>query len=77
MKDECMYFKFHEGFEPVIIGDVNFNFKHMGLLSDTVFCRIAFNTSFIPRNNTLIFNRENVSPDSVKKDNRFSDKFLV
>ena len=46
-KDYAMHFQFGEGEEPILMGDVHFNFKHQGVMYDTSFCRISFNTSFI------------------------------
>ena len=40
------------------------------------FCRISFNTSFLV-NNGLVVTKQSVSPDSVKKDNRFAENFLI
>jgi hypothetical protein len=29
------------------MGDVHFAFKHNGMMADSLFCRVAFNTAFI------------------------------
>lgn len=47
------------------------------MLGDSIICRLSFNTAFIPASNTLTFYKNTVSPDSVKKDNRFSDEFQI
>lgn len=44
---------------------------------DTTFCRISFNTSFISASNNLVVTKANISPDSVSRDPRFSDEFLI
>ena len=76
--EEAMLIDFsHYSQEPVLHGDVQFVFKHRGVLSDSLICRVAFNTAFIPPNNTLIFKRDMVSPDKFKKDPRVSDDFLI
>ena len=44
---------------------------------DSLFCRIAFNTAFVPFNNSLHFSKQTVSPDSLKKDNKVSNDFMI
>ena len=75
--EEAMSFEFKEGNEPILHGDVQFVFKHRGVLTDSAICRIAFNTAFIPPNNTLVFKKHTVSPDSFKKDSRIREDFLI
>jgi len=41
-------FEFDEKMEPPIFGDMHFLFKLRGVMYDSLFCRIAFNTAFIP-----------------------------
>ena len=72
-----MIFQFQEGSEPLLMGDVHFSFKHNGMMTDTQFCRISFNTAFINHTNTLVITKNTVSPDSVRKDTRFSDEFMI
>lgn len=73
-----MIIETYDGFEPVISGDVHFVFKHRGgVLGDPMICRVAFNTAFIPYNNTLTLKKTTVSPDKVKKDSRFKDDFII
>ena len=72
-----MLFDFEEGYEPLLRGDVHFLFKHRGVLSDSLICRIAFNTAFIPLGNNLTFSKTTISPDKAKKDPRFSDDLLI
>ena len=59
------------------MGDVHFNFKHQGVVYDTSFCRLSFNTAFISPSNTLLVKKNSISPDSVSKDARFSDDFMI
>jgi hypothetical protein len=42
-----MHFQFNEGEEPLLMGDVHFIFKHYGIMSASLICRISFNTAFI------------------------------
>lgn len=73
-----MYFIFEEDDEPILYGDVHFVFKHRGVMYDSAFCRISFNTSFTSYpQNALIVNKHSISPDSVSKDARFLDEFMV
>lgn len=72
-----MIFEFPEGDEPVLFGDVHFNFKHRGVMYDTSICRIAFNISFLSKDNSIVFKKFSVSPDQVKKDSRISDEFFI
>lgn len=44
---------------------------------DSQICRIAFNTAFVPINNSIMFTKANVSPDSFKKDKRVSNEFMI
>ena len=37
--------------EPIMFGDCHVQFKQQGVISDSTFCRISFNTAFIPKNN--------------------------
>lgn len=76
-KQETMVFEFEEGREPILYGDVTFNFKHLGMMYDTSFCRASFNTAFIGQHNTLVLDKYTVSPDSAKKDSRFSNDFML
>lgn len=46
-------------------------------MGDTAFCRIAFNTAFIPDNNSLVFTKYNISPYGFHKDNRFPADFFI
>lgn len=75
--DPVVHFEFEEEQEPVLFGDVHFLFKNKGVISDSLICRIAFNTAFIPHNNNLTFLKTTVSPDKVKKDSRIHEEFLV
>ena len=74
-KDPNMYFEFQEGQEPILIGDVHFDFKHQRMMSDTSFCRVAFNTAFVQ--SSFVVTKETTSPDAIKKDNRFHQQFLI
>mmetsp|Transcript_319 Transcript_319/g.350 ORF Transcript_319/g.350 Transcript_319/m.350 type:complete len:98 (+) Transcript_319:633-926(+) len=69
-KDMAMHFQFDEGKEPILKGDVHFNFKHQGMANNTSFCRVSFNTAFIQQNG-LVVTKQTVSPDSIKKNNNF------
>lgn len=59
--------------DVVLSGDIHFLFKFRGRMYDTLFCRIALNTAFIPPSNSLMFNKYMVSPDTMKKDNKASE----
>lgn len=72
-----MLFDFEDGQEPVFAGDVHFIFKHRGVLSDSLICRIAFNTAFIPLGNNLSFRKTTISPDKAKKDSRLSNELVI
>jgi hypothetical protein len=76
-KDDAMIFQFSDYEEPILYGDVHFSFKNKGSISDALFCRIAFNTSFIGPSNTLVAKKTTISPDSSSKDVRISDDFMV
>jgi hypothetical protein len=73
----AILFEFAHGKEAIIFGDIQFVFKSKGVIGDSQICRIAMNTAFIPPSNVMIFKKNTVSPDSVRKDSRFSDNFLV
>lgn len=75
--EDNMYFEFREGEEPVLFGDVHFTFKHKGVMYDSQICRIAFNISFLSRDNSMVFTKFSVSPDGTKKDNRIDDQFFI
>ena len=72
-----MHFKFEEGDEPLLCGDIHIQIKHRGILSDNLICRFAFNTAFIPVNNNLTFNKSTLSPDDLKKDSRISNEIII
>jgi C2 domain of PTEN tumour-suppressor protein len=72
-----MKFVFEEGQEPILHGDVHFQFKHRGMMYDNLICRVAFNTAFIPEINSLHFTKKTSSPDKLKKDPKIPDNFLV
>lgn len=63
--------------EPICHGDMHYIFRMKGVMYDSLFCRIAFNTAFIPINNSLNFTKYTVSPDSLKKDKTVSDDFMI
>ena len=75
LQEKGMSFEFKQDWEPILAGDVHFLFKHKGNMNDSLFCRIAFNTSFIPSDNKIVFNKQTVSPDKIKKDSRIDDDF--
>lgn len=73
-----MFFDYtEEGAEPVLKGDVHFVFKHKGVLTDSLICRVAFNTAFVPPSNSLVFTKETLSPDSLKKESKIPDNFII
>jgi hypothetical protein len=72
-----MFFGFEEGEEPILFGDIHFLFKNRGMMTDSLICRIAFNTAFVGLRNTYNFDKTIVSPDKIKKDSRISDEFFV
>jgi hypothetical protein len=63
-----MLFKFDEGVEPVLCGDIHIQMKHRGMMGDNLICRFAFNTAFVPHSNNLTFFKSTLSPDDLKKD---------
>ena len=68
--EDNMYFEFKETEEPILFGDVHFKIKHKGVMYDSQVCRIAFNISFLSKDNSALFTKYSVSPDETKKDNR-------
>jgi hypothetical protein len=72
-----MHFKFEEGEEPLLCGDIHILMKHRGILGDNLICRFAFNTAFIPVNNNLTFAKSTLSPDDLKKDSRISNDIII
>ena len=72
-----MLFKFEEGAEPVLCGDIQILMKHRGMIGDSLICRFAFNTAFVPPNNNLTFYKGTLSPDDLKKDSRVSNDIIV
>jgi hypothetical protein len=60
-----------------VYGDMHFIFRLKGMMYDSLFCRIAINTAFIPINNSLNFSKATVSPDAIKKDKNVSDDFMI
>lgn len=75
--EDNMMFEFPNGGEPVLFGDVHFAFKHRGYMYDTQICRVAFNISFLTKDNSILFTKYNVSPDAVSKDSRIDDSFFI
>ena len=69
--------QFEDKRAPILYGDVHFIFKFRGMMYDTQLCRIALNTAFIPPNNVLFFNKQTVSPDSIKKNAKVTDNFMI
>lgn len=57
------------------MGDVHILFKSLGVFSDSLICRVAFNTAFI--GTTLTLNKQTISPDKIKKDSRIGKDFLL
>ena len=57
-------------------GDLYFRLKHKGSFKNKLICRFALNTSFIIENIST-FTKKTVDPDSIEKDERFSDKFKI
>ncbi len=75
--EQAMLFKFEEGEEPVLSGDIHILMKHRGILGDNLICRFAFNTSFVPLNNNLTFYKSTLSPEDLRKDSRISKDILI
>jgi C2 domain of PTEN tumour-suppressor protein len=61
----------------VLCGDIHILMKHRGMMGDSLICRFAFNTAFIPPNNNLTLYKHTLSPDDLKKDSRVSNDMLV
>ncbi|KAL4510579.1 hypothetical protein ABPG72_004733 [Tetrahymena utriculariae] len=59
----------------VVIGDVLIRVIHNGKFKNIFMFRFAFNTAFIPEDNTLTFELKELDPDKVIKDQRFPDYF--
>ena len=50
-------------------------FKSKGVITDSLICRVAFNTAFI--GTTLTLTKQTISPDKMKKDSRLGKDFLL
>lgn len=73
--DTSFKIEFLEGEEPVLVGDVHLLLKSRGVISDSLICRVAFNTAFVGP--TLTLTKQTISPDKMKKDSRLGKDFLL
>lgn len=60
----------------MLCGDIYFKLMHKGSLKNKLICRFALNTSFI-QDNWYEFGWNTIDPDSLIKDDRFSDDFKI
>ena len=60
----------------MLCGDIYFKLMHKGSLKNKLICRFALNTSFII-DNWYEFSKNTVDPDSLIKDDRFSEDFKI
>ncbi|TNV81715.1 hypothetical protein FGO68_gene11783 [Halteria grandinella] len=57
--------------------DLYFRIKHKGSFKNKLICRFALNPAFLDGSNVLKLWRDDVDPDSIAKDSRFSENFAV
>lgn len=57
--------------------DLYFRIKHRGSFKNKLICRFALNPAFLDSSNILKLRRDDVDPDSVSKDSRFTESFAV
>lgn len=56
-------------------GDILLRVFHNGKFKDIFMFRLAFNTAFIPEDNILTFELNELDPNKIVKDERYPDYF--